>query len=175
MEPTSTIRSNRSPAPVPPVDPLEPPTDVPPFQRLEPFEPAAPVWPVAPVHLAQPVASVRPMQPMQAAQPVQRLAEVRLAERAAQIVYLVLGVVEALIITRVILKLLATNPQAGFVRFVYAVSAPLLAPFQGIFPTPMTQNSVLELSALVAIAVYAVIAWALARLIAIVGQRQSIS
>ena len=175
MEPTSTIRSNQSPAPtapiaptapVSPMEPLEPPTYVPPFQ---PLERTAPIQPVAPVQLAQPLPSTPP------AQPVQRSPGVSLAERAAQITYLVLGVVEALIITRVILKLLAANPEAGFVRFVYTVSAPLVAPFQGIFPTPATQNSVLELSALVAIAVYAVIAWALARLIAIVGQRESLS
>ena len=172
MEPTPTIRSNQSPAPtapralsapVPPMEPLEPPTYVPPFQ---PLERTAPIQPVAPVQLAQPLPS---------AQPIQRSPGVSVAERAAQITYLVLGVVEALIITRVILKLLAANPEAGFVRFIYNVSAPLVAPFQGIFPTPVTQNSVLELSALVAIAVYAVIAWALVRLIAIVGQRQSIS
>ena len=83
------------------------------------------------------------------------------------------GLVEALMITRVILKLLAANPEAGFVRFIYNVSAPLVAPFQGIFPTPATQNSVLELSSLVAIAVYAVIAWGLVRLIAIFGRRQA--
>ena len=148
------------------MEPLEPPTYVPPFQ---PLERTAPIQPVAPVQLAQ------PLQPAPPAQPVQRSPGVSLAERAAQITYLVLGVVEALIITRVILKLLAANPEAGFVRFIYTVSAPLVAPFQGIFPTPVTQNSVLELSALVAIAVYAVIAWALVRLIAIVGQRQSIS
>ena len=172
MEPTPTIRSNQSPAPtvpialsapVPLMEPLEPPTYVPPFQ---PLERTAPIQPVAPVQLAQPLPS---------AQPIQRSPGVSVAERAAQITYLVLGVVEALIITRVILKLLAANPEAGFVRFVYTVSAPLVAPFQGIFPTPVTQNSVLELSALVAIAVYAVIAWALARLIAIVGQRESLS
>jgi hypothetical protein len=61
------------------------------------------------------------------------------------------------------------------VRFVYTVSALLVAPFQGIFPTPATQNSVLELSSLVAIAVYALIAWGIVRLIAIVGQRQSLA
>jgi uncharacterized protein YggT (Ycf19 family) len=145
------------------MEPLEPPTYVPPFQ---PLERTAPIQPVAPVQLAQPLPS---------AQPIQRSPGVSVAERAAQITYLVLGVVEALIITRVILKLLAANPGSGFVRVIYNVSAPLVAPFQGIFPTPVTQNSVLELSALVAIAVYAVIAWALVRLIAIVGQRQSIS
>jgi hypothetical protein len=115
------------------------------------------------------------MQPIQAAQPVQQSPGVTLAERAAQITYLILGVVEALLITRVILKLLAANPAAGFVRVIYDRSALFVAPFQGIFPTPVTQNSVLELSSLVAIAVYAFIAWGIVRLIAIFSRRQALS
>ena len=91
------------------------------------------------------------------------------------ITYLILGVVETLIIARVILKLLAANPDSGFVRFVYNLSALFVAPFQGIFPTPATQNSVLELSSLVAIAVYALIAWGIVRLIAILSRRHALS
>jgi YGGT family len=175
MQTLQPMRSNESPmpkpptAPVLPVEPLEPPTDVPPFQLLESFEPTAPVWPVAPV------TSVQPMQPIQAAQPVQQSPGVTLAERAAQITYLILGVVEALLITRVILKLLAANPAAGFVRVIYDRSALFVAPFQGIFPTPATHNSVLELSSLVAIAMYALIAWGIVRLIAIFRRRQALS
>jgi len=85
----------------------------------------------------------------------------------------VLGVVEALLIMRVILKALAANPAAGFVQFVYNASAPLVVPFQGIFPTPATANSVLELSSLVAIAVYALIAWGIVRLLTILDTRQA--
>ena len=183
MQPLYPIRSNESPAPttaiaatapVPSMEPLEPPSDVPPFQPLEPFEPTEPIWPVAPVHLAQPVPSVplvQPQQPMQVTQLGHWSSGVSLAERASMITYLVLGVVEALIVTRVILKLLAANPGSGFARFIYTVSAPLVAPFQGIFSSPATQNSVLELSSLVAIAVYALIAWGIVRLIAILGSR----
>jgi hypothetical protein len=144
--------SNQSPAPT------APPSEL--------LQPTAPIQPVAPVQLVQ------PMQPMQ---PVQRSQGLSVAERAAMITYLILGIMEALLITRVILKLLAANPSSSFVRFVYNISALLVAPFQGIFPTPATQNSVLELSSLVAIAVYAVIAWGIVRLIAIVGQRQALS
>jgi YGGT family protein len=185
MQSLHPMRSNESPtapiaptAPAPLLEPLEPPTDVPPFQPLEPFEPTAPIWPVAPAHLVQPVGSVQlvqPQQPATSAQPVPRSPGVSLAERAEQITYLVLGLVEALIITRVILKLLAANPEAGFVRFIYARSALFVAPFQGIFPAPATQSSVLELSSLVAIAVYALIAWGLVRLIAIFRRRQALS
>jgi uncharacterized protein YggT (Ycf19 family) len=166
MQSLHPMRANQSPAPTTPIAPTAP---TPPIDSLESPVTYQPVQPVAPVHLVQ------PMQPMQPAQPLQRSPGVSVAERAAMITYLVLGVVEALLITRVILKLLAANPGSSFVRFVYTVSAPLVAPFQGIFPTPATQNSVLELSSLVAIAVYALIAWGIVRLIAIFGQRQSLS
>ena len=107
--------------------------------------------------------------------PLQSGRTVSVAERAAMITYLILGVLEALLITRVILKLLAANPEAGFVRFIYDRSALFVAPFLGIFPTPATQNSALELSSLVAIAVYALIAWGIVRLIDIFGRRQALS
>ena len=147
--------ANQSPAPT------APPT--------EPLQPTAPIRPQA--LTSQPVEPIQPV--IQA--PLQRSSGVWVAERAAMVTYLVLGVVEALLITRVILKLLAANPEAGFVRFVYNLSALFVAPFQGIFPTPATQNSVLELSSLVAIAVYAFIAWGIVRLIAIFSRRQALS
>jgi uncharacterized protein YggT (Ycf19 family) len=93
------------------------------------------------------------------------------AYRISQTVYLIAGVVEALIILRVALKLLAANSGVGFVRFIYGISAPLVAPFQGIFPTPASNANVLELSSLVAIAVYGLIAWGIVRLIVILGRR----
>jgi hypothetical protein len=124
-----------------------------------------------------PAPTAPPREPIQTSvqAPLQSRPGVSAAERAAMITYLILGILEALLITRVILKLLAANPGSSFVRFVYNISALLVAPFQGIFPTPATQNSVLELSSLVAIAVYALIAWGIVRLIAILGPRLSSS
>ena len=127
----------------------------------------------SPAPTAPPAESLPPTAPLQA--PLQRSSGVGVAERAAMIPYLVLGIVEALLITRVILKLLAAPPEAGFVRVIYDRSALFVAPFQGIFPPPATQHSVLELSSLVAIAVYALIAWGLVRLIAIFRRRQALS
>ena len=58
------------------------------------------------------------------------------------ITYLVLGVVEALLITRVILKLLAANPEAGFVRFVYDRLRPASwRPSRGSFPLPRRRTA----------------------------------
>ena len=126
----------------------------------------------------QPTAPIRsrafedqPAQPA-AVEPVQRAPVVTVANRAALIVWLILGVVEALLLMRVILKALGANPVAGFVQFIYGASAPLVVPFQGIFPTPATARSVFELSALVAIVVYGLIAWGIVRLLAILDTRQ---
>jgi hypothetical protein len=113
----------------------------------------------------------RPAQPVPV-EPAPRAPVVTRAGRSARIVWLVLGIVEALLIIRVALKALGANPAAGFSQLVYSVSTPLVLPFQGIFPTPATSRSALELSALVAIVVYALIAWGSVRLIAILDPRQ---
>lgn len=150
--------SNHSPAPT-----------APPAPPSEPLQSTAPIQPQA--------LTYQPVEPLQTSvqAPLQSRPMVSVTERAAMITYLVLGIMEVLLITRVILKLLAANPEAGFVRLIYDRSALFVAPFQGIFPTPATQNSVLELSSLVAIAVYALIAWGIVRLIAIFSQRQALS
>ena len=83
-------------------------------------------------------------------------------------IWLVLGIVEVLLAFRFVLKLLGANPNSGFVNFVYSISGPLNAPFRGIFTTPTTQGnittSVFETSTVVAIIVYAIIAWGIVKL-----------
>ena len=44
------------------------------------------------------------------------------------------------------------------------VTAPLVAPFYGLFGNPSAQGSVLELHSLVALIVYALLAWLLGKL-----------
>ena len=89
-------------------------------------------------------------------------------------VYVALGIVVGLIIIRVILKALAANTHAGFTSFVYGVTQPLVTPFQGIFATHQTSNgSVFEFSSVVAIVVYALVAWAIVRLAALMGRRRT--
>ena len=86
------------------------------------------------------------------------------AYKVRQAIYLVFGIVEGLIAIRFILRALGANPDAGFAAFVYAASAPFLAPFVGLFGTPQYNGSVLELHSIVAIIVYALLAWILAKL-----------
>jgi uncharacterized protein YggT (Ycf19 family) len=88
--------------------------------------------------------------------------------RAMDLVYLIFGVIDGLLLIRVVFKLLGANTSAGFTQWVYGVTDVLLAPFRNLLPTIGTEHSQLEMSVVVAILVYALIAWAMARLMAII-------
>ena len=87
-----------------------------------------------------------------------------IASKVVQAIYLIFGIVETLLVLRFILKLLGANPEAGFASFIYRVSTPLVAPFAGLFGSPQLNGMVLELEVLVAIVVYGLVAWGLAKL-----------
>jgi len=79
----------------------------------------------------------------------------------------VFGLIEFIIGLRVLLKLLGANVAAPFVNWVYETSQPLLYPFEGMFPTPrLRTGSVIEFSALFALIVYALIAYAIGEILA---------
>jgi uncharacterized protein YggT (Ycf19 family) len=91
----------------------------------------------------------------------------------AWVIYVLLGVVDALIAIRFVFKALVANTSAPFTGFVYAVTNALVWPFHGIFPTRMVSNGgILEFSSLIAIVVYALLAWAIVRLAAIPGRQR---
>ncbi|MDQ6673769.1 MAG: YggT family protein [Chloroflexota bacterium] len=96
------------------------------------------------------------------------------ANRVVQLVYLIFGVIEGLIAIRFVLKALGANPSAGFAEFIYGVTSPLVAPFYGLFGNPTAQGNVLEVHSIVALIVYALLAWLIARLTWIlVGESRS--
>lgn len=134
---------------------------------MEPVQPVEPMRPVEPARPVQPVEPAQPVQPVYYSDRRVRAAgsnEVG-AWRAENFVYVLFGIVEALVLIRFVLKLLAANPNAGFSSFMYNLTAPFVAPFQGVFPTPASNGSVLEIASLLAIIVYALISWAVVRLI----------
>lgn len=91
----------------------------------------------------------------------------------ARLVWFVFGAIEILVAIRFLLMLLGANAEAGFVRFIYAVSGVFMAPFNAIFSTDRVSGATFEWSALVAIAVYALIAWGLVALIGVISPRQN--
>jgi uncharacterized protein YggT (Ycf19 family) len=74
-------------------------------------------------------------------------------------------IVGSFLLLRLLLKLLSANPEAAFVRWLYETSEPLLAPFEGMFPTVVEQGIVIEFSTLFAVAFYAIVAYLLVALI----------
>lgn len=91
--------------------------------------------------------------------------------RAVQLVYLIFGVIGGLLVIRLVLKLLGANPTAGFSNWDYNVTAFFLTPFKNILPTIGTETSMLEMSVVLAILVYALLGWAIGRLVVIVFYR----
>ena len=83
----------------------------------------------------------------------------RSSHRLVQGIWLLFGIVEGLLAMRFILKLLGANESAGFASFIYGASAPFVAPFNNLFANPGSGGSILELTTLVALVVYMLIAW----------------
>ncbi len=75
------------------------------------------------------------------------------------------AVLEGLIGIRVLLRMIGANPQNSFASLVYNFTALFLAPFNGLVPTPAAGPMVLEVSSIIAILVYALVAWAIIRLL----------
>ncbi len=88
--------------------------------------------------------------------------------RAVQVAWFVFAVIVALIALRFALKLLGASPQAAFVGFTYGLTAPLVAPFRGIFPDTAQGFFVFEASSLVAMVIYLLLGWGVVALIKIV-------
>lgn len=85
---------------------------------------------------------------------------------AARIIWFIAGVIITLLAFRFVLILLGANQGSGFVDFIYSVSYPFAVPFFGILGYDLEYGRArLEVASLIAIAVYAVVATGLARLV----------
>ena len=85
--------------------------------------------------------------------------------KAVNIIYFVAGLLEVLLVFRFLFRLLGANPDSGFVSLIESVTAPLMSPFNLIFPTSVVGGSVFEWPVLLALAVYALIAFGIVQLI----------
>jgi hypothetical protein len=89
----------------------------------------------------------------------------RASYKLVQGIWLLFGIVEGVLAIRFILKLLGANEAAGFANFIYGASGPFIAPFSNLFANPAMGGSVLELTTMVAVIVYALVAWLLVKVI----------
>lgn len=99
-------------------------------------------------------------------------------QTAGYLVYFIFGLLEILLAFRFVFKLFGANPSTGFVDFIYNLSAIFVAPFEGIFNISQAKGdvitSIFEPATLVALIVYAVLAWGIVALIRVIsGQQQT--
>lgn len=99
-----------------------------------------------------------------------RAANRRAVWKVDQTLWLLLGMLEALLGIRVFLKLIAANPESGFARFIYGVSDVFLLPFFGLTQTPSANGSVLEIFTIIAMVAYALLFWFLVYIVHLVGE-----
>jgi hypothetical protein len=85
--------------------------------------------------------------------------------RAQQAVWLLTGLIDALLVIRFAGKVLGASTQASFVTFIYDLTQVFVAPFHGIFNTTASGRYIFEPESLVAIVIYSLIGWGLASLV----------
>jgi hypothetical protein len=83
--------------------------------------------------------------------------------KATQLIWLLFGILEALIALRIGLKLIGANPESPIVALIYGFTYLFLFPFEGMITSPTAGSMVLELSSMFAMLIYGLIAWAVER------------
>jgi uncharacterized protein YggT (Ycf19 family) len=91
--------------------------------------------------------------------------------KATQLIWLFLGILEALLALRFIFKLVGVNEANTFATFLYGLTGIFLAPFSSLTGAPSTAGMTFEFSTLIAMFVYAMIGWALERLVYVLFYR----
>jgi YggT family protein len=85
--------------------------------------------------------------------------------KATQMIWLLLGLLESAIALRVLFKLIAVNAANPFAALLYKVTDFFVAPFASLIGAPAAGGMVLEISSIIAMFVYLLIAWALERIV----------
>jgi hypothetical protein len=91
--------------------------------------------------------------------------------KVTQIIWLLLSLLEAAIAIRVVFKLIGVNAANPFAAFLYKVTGLFVAPFASLTGAPEAGGMVLEISSILAMIVYLLVAWALERIVYVVFYR----
>jgi hypothetical protein len=94
------------------------------------------------------------------------------ARRAIEVVYLVFGIIDGLLLVRLVLKLLGASTLASFSGFIYGLTDFFMAPFKGLFAAVVNGKTIFEPSVVVAILIYGLIAVMLAKILEITLSRR---
>ena len=144
---------------------------------MAPVVPAAPVAPVVPAATVQQTTTTPPGD--QVVSHTEAVSDIHPAEEKAanvgwlnSVVWFIAGLIIALLAIRFVLAMTGANPDADFAALIYSVTAPFRAPFAGLFGAPITFEGAaatarIEFETLVAMAVYALLAWAVTKVLAL--------
>jgi len=91
--------------------------------------------------------------------------------KVTQLIWLLLGLLEAAIALRVFFKLIAVNAANPFAALLYKVTDLFLAPFTSLVGTPQAGRMMFEISSLIAMIVYLLLAWGLERIVYVLFYR----
>ena len=94
-------------------------------------------------------------------------------DRLVQFIWLVFSLLDALLGLRFFLKLIAANPASPFAHLIYTFTNLFLWPFAGLTSSPAAGGVVLELPVIIAMVIYALMAWVLVSLVGIVFTQTS--
>ncbi len=86
--------------------------------------------------------------------------------KSEKIVYLIYGIIAGLLAIRLVFSLVGVNRLSTFADLIYTVTGPLVAPFRGLFNIVTTYGvSRLDIESLMAIIVYGLLAFAVAKVL----------
>ena len=83
----------------------------------------------------------------------------------------ILAFVELLLFGRFLLRFIGANPESGFAMLMYGITGVFVQPFNGLVATPTIGGWPLEVTTLIAMAVYALGFWVIAYAIRLVLDR----
>jgi hypothetical protein len=85
--------------------------------------------------------------------------------RLVYIVYFVFGALELLLGARLMLHVIGANSANGFAAFINALSGLFVGPFASLLQNPAFGGLSLEITTMIAMIVYVIVAWFIGRLI----------
>jgi len=91
--------------------------------------------------------------------------------KVTQLIWLLVGLLEGVLGLRFIFKLIGVNAANAFASLLYKVTDLFVAPFASLTGAPSAGGMVLEISTLIAMIVYALIGWVLARIVYVLFYR----
>jgi hypothetical protein len=87
------------------------------------------------------------------------------------LIWLFLGILEAILALRFLFKLIGVNAANTFASFLYGLTNLFVAPFASLTGAPSTAGMTFEFTTLIAMIIYALVGWVIERMIFVLFYR----